>query len=156
MEKHIEKVYTDKAINLLKICIALSIFSLLTYLVGIFLYKAFDFGFIFEIISFAFIILAYLGISKANFQSSKRYIIIAMIPIGWLLIYDFINLLVNLKEVLIEVFGYYTSLDQYFYYLEPYLFDITLVGLIILLYKCYSSLSIADGSQKTNDFYDKL
>lgn len=83
-----------------------------------------------------------------------------MIPIGWLIIYDFINLLANSGEVTIEVIHYYTSLDQYFYYLAPYLVDVTLIALIVLLYKSYSSVNRADGTTVSNNytdtFYDKL
>ncbi len=159
-EKHIENIYADKASNLLKICIGILIFSGITYLIGIFFYDAFDFGLIFEIISFIFIIMAYNKIEQNDFQAGKRNTIIAMIPIGWLIIYDLINLLVNSNEVLLEVIGYYTSFDQYFYYLEPYLFDVTLVATIILLYKTYSSLNKADGSKQSDNyidtFYDRL
>ena len=59
-KKHIEKVYLEKAINILKICIGILIFDGLTYLIPILLYKNFDFGLIFEAVSFVFIILAYL------------------------------------------------------------------------------------------------
>ena len=83
-----------------------------------------------------------------------------MIPIGWLIIYDFINLLINIKEVLMEVFYYYTSFAQYFYFIEPYLFDVTLVANIILLFIIYKSLNKADGTEKnvnyTDTFYDEL
>lgn len=155
----IQKIYTEKATNLLKICIGLSFFSLLTYLVGLFLYSSFDFGFLFEIISFIFIILAYHKLQKVNWEASKVNTIIAMIPIGWLLIYDLFFLLIHLKEVLLEVFTYYTTFDKYFYYLEPYLFDVVLVTLLVLLYKTHSSLCIADGTHKIHNdihiFYDK-
>lgn len=158
--KHIEKIYVDKVINLLKICIGLFIFSGLSYLIGIFFYKSFDFGLIFEVISFIFIIKALNNIKQNNLQSGKKNIIIAMIPIGWLIIYDFINLLANVGEVMTEVAGYYLSLDKYFYYLKPYLYDITLVASIVLLYKSYSSICRADGSKKsdnfTDTFYDKM
>lgn len=158
--EHIKETYVNKSLTLLRICIGISIFSGLTYLYGLLIYNAFDFGLIFEIISFLFIILAFNAIKKNDFISSKRNIIIAMIPIGWLIIYDLINLLVNIHEVLVEVGFYYMSFDRYFYYIEPYLFDITLVSSIILLYKAYSSLCIADGSKKstnfTDTFYDSL
>ena len=160
IEKNIEKIYSDKAKNLLKICIGILIFSGITYLIGISLYNSFDFGLIFEIISFIFIIIAYNKIEQNDFKSGKTNIIIAIIPIGWLIIYDFINLLANINEVLLEVIYYYTSFDQYFYYLEPYLFDVTLVATIILLYKSYSSLNKTDCSKQSDNyidtFYDKL
>ena len=153
-KEHIKKVYTEKAINLLKVSLGLGIFSLCTYIVGIFLYQSFDFGCIFEIISFVFVLLAYLNVQKNNWQSSKRNVIIAMLPLGWLLVYDFIHLLVHLNEVLPEIVGYYMSFDQYFYYLGPYLFDFTLIDSLLLLYKTYSSLCIADGTRKDNSFVD--
>lgn len=157
--KHIENVYKNKTINLLKICIGLSIFSFATYLIGIF-YNAFDFGLIFEIISFIFIIFALNKTLKNDFQSGKRNTIIAMIPIGWLIIYDFFNLSVNIIEVIIEVSGYYLSFDRYFYYIKPYLFDVILIAIIILLYKSYRSLSRATNNNQsdnyTDTFYDKF
>lgn len=159
-KNHIKKIYTDKATNLLKICVGISIFSGISYLIGILSYNSFDFGLIFEIISFIFIVTAFNKVNQNDLQSSKKNTIIAMIPIGWLIIYDLINLLVNITEVTSEVINYYTSFDQYFYYLEPYLFDVTLVISIILLYKTYSSLCIADGSKESDNyvdtFYDKL
>ena len=153
-KEHIKKVYTEKTINLLKICLGLSVFSLCTYLVGIFLYQSFDFGCIFEMISFVFVLLAYLNVQKNTWQTSKRNVIIAMLPLGWLLVYDFIYLLIHLDEVLPEIVGYYTSFDQYFYYLGPYLFDFTLIASLFLLYKVYSSLCIVDGTRKDNSFTD--
>lgn len=153
-KEHIKKVYTEKTINLLKICLGLSVFSLCTYLVGIFLYQSFDFGCIFEMISFVFVLLTYLNVQKNNWQTSKRNVIIAMLPLGWLLVYDFIYLLIHLNEVLPEIVGYYTSFDQYFYYLGPYLFDFTLIASLFLLYKVYSSLCIVDGTRKDNSFTD--
>lgn len=152
--KHIKKTYVDKAINLLKICIGISIFSGLTYLFGIFIYNSFDFGLIFEIISLIFIVLALNRLNQNNLQSAKKNTIIAMFPYGWLIIYDFINLLANLPEVLSEVINYYTSFDQYLYVLEPYLFDVTLVLSIGLLYITYSSINKADGSKKSDNYMD--
>lgn len=156
-KKHIENVYKNKTINLLKICIGLSIFSFATYLSGIFFYNAFDFGLIFEIISFIF---ALNKILKNDFQSGKRNTIIAMIPIGWLIIYDFFNLCVNIIEVITKVSGYYLSFDRYFYYIKPYLFDVILIAMIILLYKSYRSLNRATNNSQsdnyTDTFYDEL
>lgn len=159
-QKHIRKIYIDKAINLLKFCIGIFIFSGLTYLIGIFAYNSFDFGLILEIISFIFVVLALNNIKQDNLSSGKKNTIIAMIPVGWLVIYDFIILLANSGEVLVEIISYFLSFDQFFYCLEPYLFDITLIISIVLLYKTYSSLCLADGSKKSSNyidsFYDKL
>ena len=159
-KKHIEEVYLDKALNSLKICIGILIFSSITYLIGFFVFHSFDFGLIFEIISFIFIIFSYNKIEKKDFNAGKRNCIIAMIPIGWLIIYDFINLVANIGEVLGEIINYFTSFDQYFYYLTPYLLDVTLVVNIVLLYRTYASLNRADGTTKSENyvdtFYDNL
>jgi len=84
-----------------------------------------------------------------------------MIPIGALLIFDFGHLITNLGEVSEEVIEYYTGLDKYFYHIEPYLADVTLILTFVLLFKAYFSLNKADGTATpTNDyvdtFYDKL
>ena len=158
-QKHIKETYSDKAQNLLKICIGLMVLSLLSYLIAL-AYNTFDFGLIFEIVTFAFIILAYSQINQLKIKSAKKSIVIAMIPIGWLIIYDLIDLIVNIGDVIPVVMRYFLSIDQFFYYLQPYLFDTVLVATIILLYKAFSSLSIADNTKLADDyvdsFYDKL
>ena len=158
-EEHIQEVYIDQAIFFLKFYIGISLFSIITYLIAL-EYNAFDFGFIFEVISFVFVILSMDKLKKHKLQSAKKCIIIAMIPIGWLIIYDFINLLANLDEVMANVIEYYTTWDRYFYSLRPYLVDVTLIVLIVLLYKSYSSVNKADGTtvsdSYTDTFYNKL
>lgn len=159
-KKHIHKIYTDKATNLLKICLGLLLFDGVTYLIAIFRYNAFDFGFIFEIISFVFILIGLNRLEQDNLELTKKNIIISMVPIGGLIIYDFINLLANFQEVFVEILAYYISFDQYFYYLLPYLVDPILIALIVLLYKSYSSINKADGSEVSDNytdvFYDNL
>lgn len=159
-KKHIETTYSEKAMTLLKICMGISGFSIFTYFIAIFFYNSFDFGLIFEVISFIFLVIAFNNINRHHLDLGKRNVIISMIPIGWLIIYDFINLLVNIKEVLIEVTAYYLSPDRYFYVIEPYLYDVFLVTIITLLFKTYTSLCKADGSKKddtyVDTFYDKL
>ena len=158
---HIRKVYKDKAENLLKKCMVIMFLSILTYILPLVLFKAFDFGLVFEVISLVFIVIAYNKMGQNDFRVLKRYTIIAMITIGWLIIYDFIDLLANIGEVFIEVSMYYLTGDQFFYYLAPYLVDVLLIASIILLYKTYSSLKKAEGSEAVYDsyedtFYDKL
>lgn len=158
---YIRKVYKDKAENLLKKCMVIMFLSILTYILPLVLFKAFDFGLVFEVISLVFIVIAYNKMGQNDFRVLKRYTIIAMIPIGWLIIYDFIDLLANIGEVFIEVSMYYLTGDQFFYYLAPYLVDVLLIASIILLYKTYSSLKKAEGSEPVYDsyedtFYDKL
>ena len=157
--KHIQEVYVDKSIFFLKFCIGIFLFSVITYLIAL-EYNAFDFGFIFEVISLVFVILSIDKLKKQKLQSAKKCIVIAMIPIGWLIIYDFINLLANLNEVMTNVIEYYTTWDRYFYSLRPYLVDVTLIALIVLLYKSYSSVNKADGTTVSDSyadtFYNKL
>ena len=156
---HIQEVYVDKSIFFLKLCIGIFLFSVITYLIAL-EYNAFDFGFIFEVISLVFVILSIDKLKKQKLQSAKKCIVIAMIPIGWLIIYDFINLLANLNEVMTNVIEYYTTWDRYFYSLRPYLVDVTLIALIVLLYKSYSSVNKADGTTVSDSyadtFYNKL
>ena len=152
-EEHIQEVYIDQAIFFLKFYIGISLFSIITYLIAL-EYNAFDFGFIFEVISFVFVILSMDKLKKHKLQSAKKCIIIAMIPIGWLIIYDFINLLANLNEVMANVIEYYTTWDRYFYSLRPYLVDVTLIVLIVLLYKSYSSANKADGTTVSDSYAD--
>lgn len=155
---HIKKVYKEKITNLLKLCIGIMIFSFITYVIGIFTYGQFDFGLIFEIISFIFIIIAYRKIKQNDYEAIKKSAIIAMIPLGWLVIYDFIGLLVNIDEVFFQVVRYYITWDKYFYYLLPYLVDVVLITLLILLYKVImASKKIENKSVDFGEeFYDNL
>ena len=165
---HIQEVYKDKAIRFLKFCIGIFAFDGFTYLmpfvynaIGLGHMNAFDFGLIFEVISFVFVLVSIDRLKQNNLQSSKKSIIIAMIPIGWLIIYDFINLLVNIDEVMGEVLSYYIGPDKLFYFLSPYLVDVTLIAIIVFLYKSYLSINKSDGTTPISDnytdtFYNKL
>lgn len=155
---HIKKVYKEKIRNLLKLCIGIFMFSFFTYIVGIWRYGQFDFGLIFEIISFVFIIIAYRKIEQNDFDAIKKSTIIAMIPLGWLVIYDLIGLLVNIDEVFREVVRYYVTWDKYFYYLLPYLVDVVLITLLILLYKVINASKKIENKSVdfAEDFYDNL
>lgn len=159
-EKHIKDVYTKKAINLLNFCIFISFLSIITYLIPLFIYKIFDFGLIFEIISLVFIFIAKNRLEHDDLTNSKKSVIISLISIIWIIIYDFINLIVNILEVSIEVFVYYLTPARFFYYIAPYLFDVYLVALAILLYKVIKSINKANKSDISNsyidNFYDKL
>lgn len=156
---HIQEAYIDKSIFFLKVCLGIILFSIIIYLIGL-EHDAFDCGFVFEVISLVFVILSINKLKKHQLPSAKKCIVIAMIPIGWLIIYDFINLLANINEVMENVIEYYTTWDIYFYSLRPYLVDVTLIILIVLLYKSYSSVNKADVSTAsdsyTDRFYNKL
>ena len=159
-KEHIQKIYTEKAQKLLKFCIVILIVNGITYLIGFFLYNSFDFGLVFEIITFIFILIANNRIEHKNMKLGKINTIMAIIPISFLIIYDLIHLAINIEEVLEEVLIYYTSSDQFFYNIEPYLFDVTLIAVIKLLYKTYKALNKADNTQQSENyldtFYDNL
>lgn len=159
-KEHIQKIYTEKAQKLLKFCIVILIVNGITYLIGFFLYNSFDFGLVFEIITFIFILIANNRIEHKNMKLGKINTIMAIIPISFLIIYDLIHLAINIEEVLEEVLIYYTSSDQFFYNIEPYLFDVTLIAVIKLLYKTHKALNKADNTQQSENyldtFYDNL
>ena len=125
-------------------------------LYGMFVYDSFDFGLIFELISFVFVFFAYNNLSQGILHKGKRNIIIAMIPIIWLIIYDFIDLLANLSEVTETVIEYYFYFDYTYYSIMPYLFDVTSIAGIIFLFVAYFSLCKADGSKKSDNFTDEF
>ena len=110
----------------------------------------FDFGMIFEIFTLIFILIARIYMSKYDEDRSKRFIIFAMIPIGWLLIYDLITVLVYVSDVLD-----FTFLSFDFILQEGF----TLLDLLIL-YAIYKDLRKADNPEKykesTDWFYERL
>lgn len=110
-KEHIQKIYTEKAQKLLKFCIVILIVNGITYLIGFFLYNSFDFGLVFEIITFIFILIANNRIEQKNMKLGKINTIMAIILISFLIIYDLIHLAINIEEVLEEVLIYYTSSD---------------------------------------------
>ena len=157
-QKHIEEVQTEQATNLLKYCLLVFLLSGISYLIGIFMYQSFDFGLIFELISFVFTLLAMYKINLKHYNNAKTFLIIAMIPLGWLFIYDLINLLINIKEVFAQVIIYYMSFDFLFFYLQPYLYDVLTVLIIRWLYKAYNAIDKVDKVKynSVESFYDKL
>ena len=155
-ENHIKTLYTNKAIKLLKICMVIQFISLATYVYAALVHSAFDFGFIFELISLAFEFFAFNSLEKYNFIHGKKYIIVAMLPLSLLIAYDFILLLINFVEVLSEVIAYFTNFDFMFYFILPYLFDIPVISIFVLLYKAYSSINRADGTKKAEDYVESF
>ena len=94
----IKNVNIDKARNKTTICILLSIISLFTYVIMLAL-GDFDFGVIFEIATLVFIIIARSCMLENDGIRSKRYIVLAMIPIGFLLIYDLLTIATYISNV---------------------------------------------------------
>lgn len=156
--EHVKSTYLDCANTLLNYSIFVFIFSFITYVIAL-LYNNFDFGLVFEVISIVLVFIAKNRLKSGDISTSKLCIIIATLPIIFLIGFDLINLLLNLSEVLAEVFHYYTSFDQFFYYIEPYIADVTLIVIVLLFFKAFFSLKYAEGSVEktyTDNFYDSL
>ena len=105
--EHVKETYLERANNILSYCIFVFIISIISYFIG------------------------------SDFRTFTMFffcIIIAILPIIFLLGFDLINLLLNFGEVSSEVFHYFTSFDQVFYAIEPYIVDITLIINIVLMF----------------------
>ena len=108
-KEFIIKVNVDKAKNKTIAPILLMIISILTYVVPL-MFGDFDFGIIFEITSLVFLIISRNYMNKYDVARSKRYIICAMIPIGWILIYDIIfivSYIIDMAYLLFLGYGYF-------------------------------------------------
>ena len=102
----IRKINIDKARNISKISVILIIISILTYIIPL-LMGEFDFGIVFEIISLIFLLISKNFMVKYDETRAKRYLICSMVSIGWILIYDFINLLTSIANGIdIIIIGY--------------------------------------------------
>ena len=138
-QQHIEKVYSTKAANVLKIYLSFMAFSLLTYLQSLF-HGYFDFGLILETLSFVFTLFSLKSIKKNDYPGCKRNIIISMIPIALLIIYDIVLAIVSINPFLIS--------------------DYILYPINILLFIAYGDICKATGNYQSTDyletFYDKL
>ena len=147
-KEFIIKVNIDQANNKTMIPIVLIVISILTYIFPLTLGE-FDFGIVFEIISLLFLIIARNYMNKYDEIRSKRYIICAMIPIGWLLIYDLIIFLTSIKNIEdLIVLGY-----DYFFG------EILSIVYMIILFAINRDLAKADNPVKykesTDWFYEK-
>ena len=145
----IKNVNIDKAKNKTIACILLTIISLLSYVVPLML-GYFDFGMVFEILTLMFIFVARSNMEKYDEDRSKKYTIFAMIPIGWLLIYDIITILSYVSNVLD-----FTFLGLDFILQEGF----TILDLLIL-FAINKDLRKADNPEKykesTDWFYERL
>ena len=144
-----KKVNIDKAKNKTIGCMVLTIISLFSYIVPL-MFGDFDFGMIFEILTLIFIFMARNQMSKYDEDRSKIYTILAMIPIGWLLIYDLITILSYVSDVLD-----FTFLGLDFVLQEGF----TILSLMIL-FAINKDLRKADNPEKykesTDWFYERL
>ena len=148
-KEFIKKVNIDKAKNKTVACIFFTVISLVTYIVPLML-GDFDFGIVFEIFTLVFICIARTYMTKYDEERSKRYIILAMIPIGWLLIYDCMTIIsCNVDIVDFTFLGFDFVLQEGFTILD-----------LIILFAINKDISKADNPEKykesTDWFYEKL
>ena len=148
-KEFVKNVNIDKAKNKIGTCIFLTIINLLSYVLPL-MFGDFDFGVFFEILTLVFIFMARSNIIKYDEDRSKRYTIFAMIPIGWLLIYDLITILSYVSNMLD-----FTFLGLDFVLQEGF----TILDLLIL-FAINKDLRKADNPEKykesTDWFYEKL
>ena len=148
-KEFVKNVNIDKAKNKTVVCIVLTIINLITYLIFLVL-GDFDFGIIFESATFIFICMARNSMSNYNIDSSKRFTIFAMIPIGWLLIYDLITILSYISNIVdFAVIGLDFILQELFMILD-----------LVMLFAINKDLRKADNPEKyketTDWFYERL
>ena len=148
-KEFIKNVNVDKAKNKTISCILLTIINLLSYVVPL-MFGDFDFGMIFEILTLVFIFIARNYMSKYDEYRSKKYTIFAMIPIGWLLIYDLITIMSYVSNVLDFTFlGFGFVLHEGFTILD-----------LMILFAINKDLRKADNPEKYKEsidwFYERL
>ena len=148
-KEFIKNVNIDKAKNKTIVCIALTIINLLSYIVPLML-GTFDFGIFFETLTLVFIFIARSYMSKYDEERSKRFTIFAMIPIGWLLIYDLITILSYISNILDFTF---LGLDFIFQ-------EVFIILVLVILFEANKDLRKADNPEKykesTDWFYERL
>lgn len=148
-KEFVKNVNIDKAKNKIVVCIILTIISLLSYVIPLIL-GSFDFGIIFEILTLIFIFIARHYMSIYDVDRSKRFIILAIIPIGWLFIYDFLTILFSARDIV----------DFGFLVLDFILQEIFTILDLIWLFKINKDLRKADNPEKykesTDWFYERL
>lgn len=148
-KEFVKNVNIDKAKNKTIACILLTIISLLSYIVPL-MFGNFDFGMIFEILTLVFIFIARYYMSEYDEERSKRFTVFAMIPIGWLLIYDLITILPYVSDIL----------DFTFLGLSFILQEICIILDLIILFAINKDLRKADNPEKykesTDWFYERL
>ena len=148
-KEFVKNVNIDKAKNKTMACIVLTIISLLSYVMPLML-GDFDFGMVFEVLSLIFIFMARHYMSKYDEDRSKRFTIFAIIPIGWLLIYDMITILSYVSSILDFTFlGVDFVLQECFTILD-----------LLILFAINKDLRKADNPEKykesTDWFYERL
>ncbi len=161
-QKHLAEVYADKAYFLLIPCFIAFIVSFISYFLAFYVgsyfsdFYAHDFGVYFEVFSFLCTFISFNAIKSHKFPTCKKLLIAAMIPEGFLFIYDLFNLIVNIEVIIPELF-IYNSINgfNWLMFIINYL-DITVFVVLIFLYLSYSALCVADGTKKKDSYEDNF
>ena len=123
-KEFVKKINVDKAKNKTKYAIGCLIISILSYVMP-FLVGEYDFGIVFEIATLVCIFIARNRMSIYDEDGSKKYIIIALLSIGWLLVYDIVTIVLSAYDfidlldmsaslILQEIFTYKESTDWFY------------------------------------------
>ena len=148
-KEFIKRVNIDKAKNKTIICILLTIISLLTYAIPLLL-GAYDIGLFLELFTLILIFIARANMTKYNEENSQKYIILAMIPIGFLLIYDFATIFSTVSD----------TTDLTFLGFDFILSGGLTILTIVFLFMINKDLKKAENSEKhkesTDWFYERL
>lgn len=148
-KKFVKKINVDKAKNKTEFAIACFIVSILSYVIP-FLVGEYDFGIVFEIATLVCIFIARSRMSIYDEDGSKRYIVIAMLSIGWLLVYDIVT-------IVLSAYDFIDILDMSVSLILQEIF--TLFG-FSFLFAIYKDLRKADNPEKfkesTDWFYESL
>lgn len=147
-EEYFKKVNIDKALKktLLPICIIA--FSIFTYLYG-YVFEEYDFGIIFEVASLILLLISIFFMKQYDEDKAKICINCAIGAVGWLLIYDLIDIF-QYVEVMMDIIA--------LIYLYVYT-ELILLIYIGLLLKVKFDLLKADNpkeyEEKTDWFYER-
>ena len=148
-KEFVKKINVDKAKNKTKYAIGCLIISILSYVMP-FLVGEYDFGIVFEIATLVCIFIARNRMSIYDEDGSKKYIIIALLSIGWLLVYDIVT-------IVLSAYDFIDLLDLSASFILQEIF--TLFG-FSFLFAIYKDLRKADNPEKykesTDWFYESL
>ena len=147
--KFSNEVNSDKAKGKLNIAIGIMLISLATYIPS-FLFSDFDFGFIFEVTSFIFVIIARVKLENYNSAPAKSCLIIALLSEGWLFVYDIFRfVIICLNSSYSYRYGYW------FYIAEAMTFSY--LSLIVYSIKALSkAIDPISNRESTDWFYETV
>ena len=148
-KEFVKRINVDKAKNRTKYAIICFIVSILSYVMP-FIVGEYDFGIVFEIATLVCIFIARSRMSIYDEDGSKRYIVIAMLSIGWLLVYDIVT-------IVLSAYDFIDLLDMSASFVIQEIFTLFGFSFLIAIYK---DLRKADNPEKfkesTDWFYESL